>query len=174
MISKFKKKYLKKNDGFSLMEVMVAIAVLLVGIVGLISLLNFIVVSGRVSADRLIAINLAQEGLEVVHNSRDRSADWASWISDGNYDAELGLLSPAPGAPYVWILKKNPSTYKLNYDSSTGFYGYTMGTVSNFSRKIIISTLSSTEKKITTQVTWSEHGRAHTLSIEGRLRDWRK
>lgn len=168
MIFKCKKKYLGGNNGFSLMEVIVAIGIIAVAAVGLVSLINFVIISGRVSADKLVAVNLAQEGVEIARNSRDKSLNWNSWISDGNYRAEI-----SPIKPYEWTLKKNPSTYQLNYDSATGFYQYEAGVISNFSRKITVNTLSGDEKQIISQVSWSEHGRVHTLNVESRLYNWK-
>lgn len=168
MIFNCPKKYLKKNKGFSLMEVIIAIGIIVVGVVGLVSLMNFIIISGRVSADRLVAINLAQEGVEIARNSRDQSLNWNSWISDGDYRAEI-----APTEPYAWTLKKNPATYQLNYDSATGFYQYEAGVISNFSRKITVNTLSGDEKQIISQVSWYEHGRVHILNVESRLYNWK-
>jgi prepilin-type N-terminal cleavage/methylation domain-containing protein len=59
------------NRGFTLVETIVAIYVLLIGIVGAMSLAQQNISAIGISRDRLIATNLAQEGIELIRNKRD-------------------------------------------------------------------------------------------------------
>jgi prepilin-type N-terminal cleavage/methylation domain-containing protein len=144
-----------KNKGFTLLEVMVAILVVNVALLALLSLMNYTSINSRTSANRLIALNLAQEGIEIVRNSRDAENNWTSWFSGnpvGDYRAEISLTSP-----YAWFLKKNPSAYQLKHNSALGLYHYQDNgdPLSIFSRKIWIEEVSSSQKKVIVMVTWT-------------------
>ncbi|MBU4338645.1 prepilin-type N-terminal cleavage/methylation domain-containing protein, partial [Patescibacteria group bacterium] len=62
---------LKFSDGFTLIEVMAAVAVLSIGLIGGLTVItkNLSIISG--GEDRIIAANLAAEGIELVRNVRD-------------------------------------------------------------------------------------------------------
>lgn len=62
---------LKFSSGFTLMEVLVSVTVLSVGVVGAITLLNSSTSMIANSNNKVIAVNLAQEGIELVRNVRD-------------------------------------------------------------------------------------------------------
>lgn len=79
--------------GFSLLEIIIAIAVLASGIAGAIALINQAVSAGVFAQKQLIAAHLAQEGMEVVHNIRhtnwiqqreNPAIQWDRGLVDGN------------------------------------------------------------------------------------------
>lgn len=95
MKNKFKKTYsalkaisykLKAEGGFTLVEALVAIFILSVGVTGVVILISRSTMGFSVSKERLVATNLAQEGIEVIHNIRDNN-----WLNSDQID-------PAP----VW------------------------------------------------------------------------
>jgi len=63
--------------GFSLLEVIIAIAILSTGIVASVSLISRTISASSAVKNQLIAVNLAQEGIEVIHNIRH-----TNWIND--------------------------------------------------------------------------------------------
>lgn len=66
------KNFFQKNQkGFSILETVVALAIITVGILGVLSLFTQTIRSGELSINQEIAINLAQEGIEVIRNKRD-------------------------------------------------------------------------------------------------------
>ncbi|MCK4520858.1 prepilin-type N-terminal cleavage/methylation domain-containing protein [Candidatus Parcubacteria bacterium] len=73
-----------KCEGFSLLEVLVAITVLIVGLVGAIGLIVYNVSISRASPEKIIAVNLAQEGIEVVRNIRD-----SNWLAGVVWDQDI-------------------------------------------------------------------------------------
>src|SRR3989344_8702093 len=84
-------KFIKR--GFTLIEAIVAIAVISVGFIGSLSLLRYASSQASSLKDQVIAINLAAEGIEIVRNIRDSNwlkgnIDWRSGIPD----TELGLV----------------------------------------------------------------------------------
>jgi len=162
----------KKQTGFSLIEVIVAIYILLIGIVGVMALTINTTKAGAVSSSKLIAANLAQEGIEVVKNIRDLNygengwADWHAAIASGDYLVQYN--STALISPYV------DNAYFL-YD--TGLYNYDTGSTNKykFKRKITIENTDPSYRylKVISTVGWIENSRDHSLVVEEELWNWR-
>lgn len=77
----------KKSNGQGLLELIVAIGIIIAGVVATLTLVISSIQAGRKSADKIIASNLAREGIEIVRNIRD-----SNWITTGsNWDD--GLIS---------------------------------------------------------------------------------
>lgn len=169
LFSAFKRPY--QQAGFSLLEVIVALYILLVGIVGVMSLIVGATQAGAVSASRLLAANLAQEGIEVVKNIRDLNYDgngWTNWHANlvaGNYLVQYNDTSLRPYANTI-----------LLYDAAAGLYSYSGGSVGkfNFRRTINLSNIvNGVSVKVISTVSWTENGRNHSLAVEDDLWNWR-
>jgi prepilin-type N-terminal cleavage/methylation domain-containing protein len=167
--------YSAQNNGFTLMEVMAAIFIILIGLVGIMSLISRSLYAGTLSTSRLIAANLAQEGIEVVKNIRDLNYlangwdDWYASVPSGTITRSVQYNSPD--------FDLQSGSY-LNFDSTSGLYSYdTTGTyiASPFKREIILTKdpLSPNEIKVVSQVTWTERGVARSIVVEDRLWNWR-
>ncbi|MCK5475653.1 MAG: prepilin-type N-terminal cleavage/methylation domain-containing protein [Candidatus Pacebacteria bacterium] len=87
----FKKRQLE-SDGFSLIEVIIAIGIITVGIVSIVNLLSFNLKNEIKNKNKVIAIYLAQEGIEVVRQIRDNNffigSDWLTGI-DNNKEVPI-------------------------------------------------------------------------------------
>lgn len=70
----------RKQQGFSLLESVLAIGIILVGIVTIISLSTTSYFAGQVTSDQFIAANLAREGMEIVRWQRD--TNWLKYDTD--------------------------------------------------------------------------------------------
>ena len=166
------------RQGFTLIEVIISIAVILTAIVGLIGLSSFSVSSLGIVKSKVIAVNLAQEGIEIVRNMRD-----SNWLI---YRDQIDQ-----GQSQLWLTGLNPGTYRVQYDSASltanpdnpplyknsyGFYQYspTGGTLTPFRRTITLQNISADEIRVTSQVTWSEKGRSNTITVEDHLYNWFK
>lgn len=64
-----------KKNGFTILELMVTIVVILIGVLGAYSVIQDILLSTAKSSNRLTATYLAQEGIELIRNERD-----TNWI----------------------------------------------------------------------------------------------
>jgi len=92
------------NKGFTLLEIIVAVAILSVGIVGSLGLINRTIVLGGAVSKQLIGAYLAQEGMEVIHNIRH-----TNWIEDG-----IPALSPVDWDDGI----SADGNYCVNYDTT--------------------------------------------------------
>jgi prepilin-type N-terminal cleavage/methylation domain-containing protein len=76
-----------KHDGFTFIETLVAITVLLVAVVAPMSLASDGIIASRLAQDQIVAFYLGQEGVEAVKNMRDHNR----LTNDG--DGQLGNIS---------------------------------------------------------------------------------
>src|SRR3989344_3395808 len=79
---------LKANDGFTLVESLVAIAVFTVGISAAIFVIQQSFTVGSRVKNKIIAAHLAQEGIEVIRNIRDRN-----WMKGTVYNVDAACFS---------------------------------------------------------------------------------
>jgi len=159
---------IKKEKGFTLIEIISAIFVFTVGILAIMMLIDKNIILNNQTKSKLIAAYIAQEGIEIVRNIRD-----SNWIAKNPWDQGLSVgecyeidyqgtsLSPCLG------------NY-LNIDSN-GFYSYSVGTPTKFKRKIIISDKTSNppRMKITSRVDWEIKGKPYNIEIVEYLYNWK-
>lgn len=152
--------------GFTLIETMVAVSIIVVGLVSALTLISNSLFYVSNIQDRLVAANLAQEGIELTRNLRDNNwlqdRNWNFGLTDGDYQMAYNQnsLSAYTGLP-------------LLYDSNSGFYNYSSGTAASYTRKISITNLSDFEMRIVSTVTWQRRGAAYNSSAENHLFNWR-
>lgn len=157
------------------MEVIIAIYIIITALTGIMALVGAINASASASSSKLIAANLAQEGIEVVKSIRDLNFGINSW--DDWYASLAGANN--------YLVQYNDTAWRgwqdipLKYDSATGLYGYDAGTNTAFGykRRIILtknpSGADDNEIKVEAIVDWTEHNRSQTLTVEDRLWNWR-
>ena len=75
---------MKNNKGLTLIELVIAIFVISIGVVGTFGVLQKIVVSTSLSSSKLVAAYLAQEGIEIVRNIRD-----TNWVEGEAWDNDI-------------------------------------------------------------------------------------
>lgn len=167
-----RKKINKK--GFSLMEVIISVAVVITALVSSIALISFSVSGASANKSKLIAAILAQEGLEIVRNIRDNN-----WLlgKTGPYDWKEGLAETF-GTTFHTVqydeLTLISGSPKL-YIDTTGFYTHDeTSTVTPFERKIYINYIpgNNNQIKVVCEVYWREKGRDQSIMVETRLYNW--
>ena len=93
-ISFFAKQKSSKKNGFSLIEVVFAIGIITVGLISILSLFIHNVRTEINSKNKLIAIYLANESIEIIRQTRDNNwfnnRDWMFQVSEG--DVIVGLV----------------------------------------------------------------------------------
>ncbi len=71
---------IKNNKGFTLAEALVAVTIILVGIISIVTLAVTLTKASKLQQGKVVALNLAKEGLEVSKNIRD-----TNWLSNNNF-----------------------------------------------------------------------------------------
>lgn len=171
--------------GFTLVETLVAITVILTAIVGPLYAVQQSLNISRSAREQLIASSLAQEGVEYVRGIRDSnylrnlaapgSRNWLSSL-DGTAGGTNSYANCITGDCVVDMVRNTVSrtVTPLNLES-TGLYGQTTaGTATVFTRTVRLTAVSgsTTEMIVTVTVTWTTKGQTRTVVITERLHDW--
>jgi len=183
------KQKLKKESGFTLLEVIVAIFILTVGVGGSFVLIQQTLSASLMAQSRLIAAYLAQEGIEVVRNIRDNN--WLEqreslqvpplplW-NDGLDGCQFPNCCEADYETDTPLSYPSLSTFtECNFDDlsylnidSKGFYGYSGDTQTRFKRKIFIEWIDDSKIKISVVVEWKERNKAHQIEVVEHITNW--
>jgi len=174
-------RHIANKKAFSVLEVIIAIFVITIGIIGAVNLISYSISSVAVAKSKIIAANLAQEGMELVRNIRD--TNWLKQFSDPSLawdDVLIDIDGPddCSGSGGCQVQYNNTGLIFLAGNpvlkiDSNGFYQYSSGTNTLFSRKITIISISAYEIKVVSEVGWSERGRDFNVSAEERLFNWK-
>lgn len=173
---------MKKNiatAGFTLIETLVAITILLVAVVGPISLIGDSIRKMYYARDETLAINLAQEGIEMVRQVRDTNmlsgSAWLTNLADGTYMIDAGTFMT--GAPNTFVVYCGGACapQPIYLDTTTGLYRQgTAFSPTRFSRIVTISSagLPANERQVTSTVTWLTGGSTGSVSVSEYIFSW--
>jgi Tfp pilus assembly protein PilV len=185
------KKNKKLNEGFTLVETLVAISIFTMSLLGLMSIMASGISDTSYAKKKIIADYLAQEGIEYIRNMRDTfvlySSDaqngWNNFYSNltahscqaanGCYFNADNLFSLTPPMPMtkITLLACSSSCPDILYDDTTGKYGYA-GADSGFSRKIQISQISADEIKVSSIIYWTQGSGNYNITFSEDLFNW--
>lgn len=159
---------LKFSKGSTLLELIAVIFIITVGIVGVSSLITQTISLAASSSQKLTAIYLAQEGIEIVRNIRD-----TNWVAGGDWNN--GLLDCSSGCEANYndvVLSPWSGTGTILNLEPTGFYGYYNpgGSPTPFKRKIMITQSGLDILKVSVSVEWQNH----SVSAQENLYNWRE
>lgn len=169
--------------GFTLIETMVATGILLIAVVGPMSLLGNSLNNIYFVRDQMLAVNLAQEGIEVIRQRRDTNfLDGSAWDSGfGTGDCAGGLTCVIDTNPTLAIIKcTGLCTEKVYKDPVDGFYHqYPASPPSGvspslFSRKVTMTKVNNNEYLITINVTWSTGKTKGSVAVSETIFRWAK
>lgn len=189
---------LKSPPGFTIVEVMMAVTVLAVGMMGAISLINYSIFAASNSINRITAANLSEEGIELVRNVRD-----SNWLAGDNWDkdikgngaekaikffcggaakqniseSDIDNCSPPNGsACQVYVYKKISDNSLCYSDNFSAQAGYTIEKQTGFYRLIKLDRLSAPAERIqvSAYIKWMDrNGQYRYLTAEEILYNWR-
>lgn len=153
----------KRSSGFTLLEMVVAIALLIGGVLVVYGTSARMLAHIYNNQNRLVAAYLAQEGVEVVRNIRDQNwadgIDWRDGLGDGTYRVQYNSSA---------LLSSANVPLKLN----NGYYQYDSGGNTPFSRQVAINTAGEDAMRILVTVGWP-HDQGNPVQVETFLYDWR-
>lgn len=153
----------QQNNGFTIVETLVAIAILMIAIAGPLTIAQKGLMASIYARDQSVATFLAQDAMEFIKNYRDNNIrgglDWLEGIDDCltlNYctvDTTDGTVNPAP--PILSL-----------YRTSNGFR--TTGDArSQFSRKFSVEQLQDgVEARVTVIVSWTTGTIQNVVTVE--------
>lgn len=166
----------KARKGFTLIETLVAIAVLTISIIGPFTIASKGMTSAIFARDQITAFYLAQESVEYIRNIRDENNlndnNWLTGLDNciGNNICTIDINEDNINN----IIKKciSDSCPVLKYDENTNFYNYSTGNNSPFTRKTNIKVINNKEVAITTTLSWSTGKLSKTFKVKEHIFDW--
>jgi hypothetical protein len=188
--------YLKKvpfphTKGFSLVETLVAVTLLLTAIAGVMNMAQGGLQSALEARHQLVALYLAQEASEYMRNVRDTNLmgeyEWDRYFykcrpSYAPYGCYIDAMYP-PGPPLYWGMRNCSSATVcrvMNFDSQSGKYSYDNSwPVSQYDRRVFLTPVRTDASGVTeeylVEVTVSWTGRKGTRSVKyvSGLHNWR-
>ena len=159
-------KKLKNGVGFTLIEIVVAMFLLIVGTVGAFALIQRTIAFTAVSSSQLVASYLSQEGIEIIRNIRD-----TNYLEGSVWDDGIGL-----GADYRLDYQSLnfPDVTCGNYLKHNGnFYVCSSDATGKFQRKITITKPELDKIIVSVEVSWQERARTHQVFTQTELYNWR-
>jgi type II secretory pathway pseudopilin PulG len=169
---KVKNYHLKTIKGFSILEVVVSLAIITVGMIAVLNLFTQTIRSGEVSINQEIAINLAQEGIEVIRNKRD--SNWIKLKEWNNEINETGYYKVNFAEDNKWEISKIITVdFQKLYLRDNKIYTHdnTKNSLTIFERLISIDAEKSI-LKITSIVQWTERGSSYKIILKDNLYNW--
>lgn len=108
----------KRNHGQGILEVIVAIGIIVMGLVGTLVLIIWTIAIAGVSQSQIIAMNLAREGVEITRGVRD-----GNWLKIDSGDLAVTWDTGLSGNAFVYtaIPTWSSGTWSLRYDSAITF-----------------------------------------------------
>lgn len=173
-----------ERSGFTLVETMVAIAILAVALVGPFVAIRTSLIASYIARDELIASSLAQEGMEYIRSVRDNNylngrtwmdglSNYSCYISAADYcilDPRLGDLHTTPSA--MQQAGTVPSAITPLYLTTGGIYTYGSGTATSFRRYVQLTSVNAHEVRVTVTVQWTTSGQTYSVVVTDSLQDW--
>jgi type II secretory pathway pseudopilin PulG len=164
MVKKIKN--IQNNSGFTLLEVLFTIFIIIVSIVGIYQGLSYSIKHAKEVTEQFIANYLAGEGIEIVKNIRD-----TNWINGREWSSGLTGCSSGCEADFNDSALSSYTGKYLYLDSSNYFYQYDniSGEITPYQRKITITANGNNELDISVSVSW----RGNTTVVKENIYNWK-
>ncbi len=158
--------------GFTLIETLVAISILLLSVGAPLTIASKGLASSFFARDQITAFYLAQDAVEFVRNTRDNNTlSSASWLTGfPSTDGEAFTVDTVDGDMALCSV----TCPALEYNESTDFYSYDdpAADESIFTRSVSIETINGNEVLVTVSVSWSTGVFNRTFSVKESILDW--
>lgn len=170
----------RERGGFTLLETIVALALIVSAMAGPFTLATRGVFAAKFSRSKVVALNLGQEGIELIRHMREGNVlggfDWRGLsgpcparcmrLSDGAYQPDVYTAAAGSTPP---LSTGSP----MRFDDSAGLYSQVSGTATPFTRVVSIATPAADQMRVTATVTWTESNIQRQVRLETVLYNWR-
>jgi prepilin-type N-terminal cleavage/methylation domain-containing protein len=160
----------KKNKGFTLVETLVAITILVSAVVAPLTLAYRGLVAARFTKSQITASYLAQDAIEHVRSIRDGNVLGGSgWLT--------GLTSCTSGCKFdsfnnTVAVCTDATGCRVTQDATSGLYGHkSQWTNTPFSRKVTI-TNTGDEAEISVNITWQQGTISRSYTLKEHIFNW--
>lgn len=164
----------KISSGFTLLETLVAISILTLSISGAFTAAQSGLSSAILARDQIVAFQLAQEAVEVVHNLRDNNTylkqDWLEGLQQCiNADCFVNIKDATTP---LGVCTDGCKVLKDN----NGFYVQGVaGAPTTFTRKIRIDPIDlSREVNVIVTMSWSKGTISRTFEVDEHIFNWQR
>jgi type II secretory pathway pseudopilin PulG len=170
------------KKGFTIVEALVAIFILVISVTALMGVVSQSIFTSGYIKNKAVAISLAQEGIELVRNIQD-SILLSSDYGNSPFQVVLGDINGL----YPCIFLEGVCTIdavSLEIDScpngvcpplrvsDTGYFNYTFGDESNFTRSIEVVPTGQDSGRVTSRVEWLQGSTLREVVYEEDLFLW--
>jgi type II secretory pathway pseudopilin PulG len=169
----------KISEGFTLVEALVAIAILLLVVTATLGAASNALSTNTFSREQVTAYFLAQEAIEDIKNIRhennlNSAGAWlcgsgTSFTGFCNAETPFGINNSGTGV-IGFVNCINSTSCLLKFDSSTGLYG-SVGQASPFTRIVQIAK-SGDSALVTVTISWTKGNRESSLTVQETLYNW--
>lgn len=173
----------RKQKGFTIIELVIAIFLLAFAVVGVYNAFSTIVILTNGASSRFTASYLAQEGIEIVRNIRDNN--WL-WLDQTQWKEGLDNCETGCEGDYKTATSNGWSELRAFGDNylnigENGLYSYTACDpnssdceITNFKRKITITqdAINTDILKVSVLVTWEVKDETFSITADEELYNW--
>lgn len=176
--------------GFTLIETLVAVLILVSAIVGPLTIASKGLQSALIAKDQTTAYYLAQDAIEYVRFARDTNRlagnDWLASNNAGSTNLAPCVSADGSAKCYIDSLANNPPVPttcpgglcpQMNFDATNLYFNYNNSNpLAPYTRTISITTPvggQTSEAALTVTVQWSDlPGVTHTITVRENLFNW--
>jgi len=177
----FKEFKIKTNKGFNLLEIIISVGIITVGILAITNLFFVLSKAAIINKNKIIAIYLAEENIEIVRQIRD-----TNWLSGAaNWDQNINA---GDGVAVVWdtsditkgyrIVNKNSNTEEVYEDINGAGYFQNLPpgllplswAPTNFKRWLTITKPNASTMEIVSHVYFNGEEVGYSTAI---FKDWK-
>lgn len=161
------------HKGFTLIETLVAISVLVMALVGPLTIAEQSLRSAYYSRDQITAFYLAQEGIEYVRAIRDQNyLEGRSWLTGVSNCTNTNCTIDFPN--FVHSACTNNVCTPLLVSANASLFNTVSGVPSKFTRSVSLIPVSGQPNQMIIKVTvsWASGNIQRSFNLEERIFDW--